>query len=59
MLAKIIKAESWNWYKDLVGKNLLIRDEYKYADLGIQVWRPDGKTPAPDVIEHGHWEYSE
>jgi hypothetical protein len=57
MKIKITNAKKWNWYKDLVGTVLRVKDKDKYGDMGIQVFRPDGESPAPDVIAHGHYEY--
>lgn len=49
MEIKIIKANDWNWYKDLIGQVLLVKNKDKYS-IGVQVYRPDGIENAPDVV---------
>ena len=51
---RIIKASKWNWYRK--GQVFVVKDEYKYQPLGVQVLRPNNGHE-PDVVENGHFEY--
>ena len=53
MQIKIIKAESYNWYK--VGEVYLVKDKDKYENMGLQIYREDNGR-VPDVIMHGDYE---
>ncbi|WP_162174493.1 hypothetical protein [Paenibacillus sp. FSL R7-269] len=50
---KVTKAEEWNWYK--VGEVHYVKDAHKYEGLGVQVFQD---PPGPDVVSHGHYEYT-
>lgn len=50
---KIIKAESWNWYKE--NQIFEVKDWNKYEEIGVQIVKENNGQTA-DVVQHGHYE---